>query len=100
MYNSTVRVVSYRQANSAIAYVPSYVNPADSDVRARLNKATAHLKARSTFGLTPTFQVLAGNGKPEDRTSESAGGRQVTHKHAHTLDPTKSEWADYATVQA
>ena len=25
---------------------------------------------------------------------------QVTPKHAYTLDPTKSEWADYATVQA
>ena len=24
----------------------------------------------------------------------------VTHKHAYTLDPTKSEWADYAAVQA
>ena len=25
---------------------------------------------------------------------------QVTPKHAYTFDPTKSEWADYATVQA
>ena len=25
---------------------------------------------------------------------------QVTPKHAYNLDPTKSEWADYATVQA
>ena len=25
---------------------------------------------------------------------------QLTPKHAYTLDPTKSEWADYATVQA
>ena len=25
---------------------------------------------------------------------------QVTPKHAYTLDPTKSEWADYAAVQA
>ena len=25
---------------------------------------------------------------------------QVTPKHTHTLDPTKSEWADYAAVQA
>ena len=25
---------------------------------------------------------------------------QVTPKHAYTLDPLKSEWADYATVQA
>ena len=25
---------------------------------------------------------------------------QVTAKHAYTLDPTKSEWADYAAVQA
>ena len=25
---------------------------------------------------------------------------QVTPKHAHNLDPTKSEWADYAAVQA
>ena len=25
---------------------------------------------------------------------------QVTPKHAYTLDPTKSEWADYAVVQA
>ena len=25
---------------------------------------------------------------------------QVTHKHAYTFDPTKSEWADDATVQA
>ena len=25
---------------------------------------------------------------------------QVTPKHAHTFDPTKSEWADYAAVQA
>ena len=25
---------------------------------------------------------------------------QVTHKHAYTLDPMKSEWAGYATVQA
>ena len=25
---------------------------------------------------------------------------QVTCKHAYTLDPTKSEWADYAAVQA
>ena len=25
---------------------------------------------------------------------------QVTPKHRHTLDPVKSEWADYATVQA
>ena len=25
---------------------------------------------------------------------------QVTHKHAYTLDPTKSEWADYAVIQA
>ena len=25
---------------------------------------------------------------------------QATPKHAHTLDPTKSEWADYADVQA
>ena len=25
---------------------------------------------------------------------------QVTPKHAYTLDPTKSEWADYAIVQA
>ena len=27
-------------------------------------------------------------------------GWQVTPKHAYTLDPSKSEWADYATVQA
>ena len=26
--------------------------------------------------------------------------RQVTPKHAYTLEPTKSEWADYAAVQA
>ena len=25
---------------------------------------------------------------------------QVTPKHAYTIDPTKSEWADYAAVQA
>ena len=25
---------------------------------------------------------------------------QITTKHAYTLDPTKSEWSDYATVQA
>ena len=25
---------------------------------------------------------------------------QFTPKHAYTLDPTKSEWADYAAVQA
>ena len=25
---------------------------------------------------------------------------QVTPKHAYTLDPTESEWADYAAVQA
>ena len=25
---------------------------------------------------------------------------QVTSKHAYTLDPTKSEWSDYAAVQA
>ena len=25
---------------------------------------------------------------------------QVTPDHAYTLDPTKSEWADYVTVQA
>ena len=25
---------------------------------------------------------------------------QVTLKHAHTFNPTKSEWADYAAVQA
>ena len=25
---------------------------------------------------------------------------QVTQKHAYTFDPTKSEWADYAAVQA
>ena len=25
---------------------------------------------------------------------------QVTPKHVYTLDPTKSEWDDYATVQA
>ena len=25
---------------------------------------------------------------------------QVTPKHTHTFDPMKSEWADYATVQA
>ena len=25
---------------------------------------------------------------------------QVTPKHTYTLDPTKSEWVDYATVQA
>ena len=25
---------------------------------------------------------------------------QVTRKHAYTFDPTKSEWADYAAVQA
>ena len=25
---------------------------------------------------------------------------QVTPKHAYTFDPTKSEWADYAAVQA
>ena len=25
---------------------------------------------------------------------------QVTPKHAYTLDPAKSEWADYAAVQA
>ena len=25
---------------------------------------------------------------------------QVTPKHAYTLDPTKSEWADYAAIQA
>ena len=28
------------------------------------------------------------------------GRWQVTPKHAYTLDPTKSEWLDYATVQA
>ena len=27
-------------------------------------------------------------------------GWQVTPKHAYTLDPSKSEWADYAAVQA
>ena len=25
---------------------------------------------------------------------------KVTPKYAHTLDPTKSEWTDYAAVQA
>ena len=25
---------------------------------------------------------------------------QVTSKHAYTLDPTKSEWADYTAIQA
>ena len=25
---------------------------------------------------------------------------QVTPKHAHTLDPTKSEWGDFAAAQA
>ena len=25
---------------------------------------------------------------------------QVTHKHAYTLDPTKSEWTDYADLKA
>ena len=27
-------------------------------------------------------------------------GWQITPKHAYTLDPSKSEWADYAVVQA
>ena len=32
-------------------------------------------------------------------SAKSAGGR-FTSKHVYTLAPTKSEWADYAAVQA
>ena len=32
-------------------------------------------------------------------SAKSAGGR-LHLKHANTLEPTKSEWADYAAVQA
>ena len=31
--------------------------------------------------------------------SAKSAGVQVTSKHAYTLDPMKSEWADYAAVQ-
>ena len=37
--------------------------------------------------------------KDPGHSVKSAGGR-FTHKHAYILDPTKSEWADYAAVQA
>ena len=37
--------------------------------------------------------------KRPGQSAKSAGGRwQVTPEHAYTLDPTKSEWADYAAV--
>ena len=37
--------------------------------------------------------------KDPAHSAKSAGGR-LHLKHAYTLDPTKSEWADYAAVQA
>ena len=37
--------------------------------------------------------------KDRGHSAESAGGK-VTPKHAYTLDPTKSEWADNAAVRA
>ena len=47
--------------------------------------------------LTPTFMLPQWHGKDP---GHSAIRWQVTPKHAYTLDPTKSEWADYAAVQA
>ena len=37
--------------------------------------------------------------KRPGHSAKSAGGR-FTPKHAYTLNPSKSEWADYAAVQA
>ena len=37
--------------------------------------------------------------KDPGHSAKSAGGR-LHLKHAYTFDPTRSEWADYAAVQA
>ena len=38
--------------------------------------------------------------KDSDHSAKSADGRSHLNTHAYTFDSTKSEWVDYAAVQA
>ena len=51
------------------------------------------------FGVRSTPVLPQWHVKDPGHSAKSAW-RQVTPRHAYTLDPTKSEWADYAAVQA
>ena len=49
------------------------------------------------FGVCSTPVLLQWHVKDPGDSATSAGGR-LEPKHSYTLDPRKSEWADYATV--
>ena len=50
---------------------------------------------RIRYSFQPRVTTVA-----RKRPRSFCGRRQATPKHAYTLDPTKSEWADYAAVHA
>ena len=51
------------------------------------------------FGVRSTPSLPQWHAKDFGHSAKSADGR-LPPKHAYTLDPTKSEWADYVAVQA
>ena len=53
-----------------------------------------------TFILCPFHPRVTAVARKRPRSFCQKCRWQVTPKHAHTLDPTKLEWADYAAVQA
>ena len=58
------------------------------------------LYAESKSVSVPTPVLLQWHVKDPGHSARSSDGRLHTLKQAYTFDPTKSEWADYAAVQA
>ena len=52
------------------------------------------------FGVRPTPPRVTAVAHKRPQSFGQKGGWQVTPEHTYTLDPTKSEWADYAAVLA
>ena len=58
------------------------------------------LCASSYFGIRSDHSRVTAVARKRPRSFCQKCRWQVTFKHAYTLDPSKSEWADYAAVQA
>ena len=71
---------------------PQGSRPSDGPLRSSLSMLTL-----IWCPFNPRFTAVA---RKRLRSFRQKCGWQATPKHAYTLDPTKSEWADYAAVQA
>ena len=71
-------------------------------LRVRVPAGAAGQSSLSVLTLLrcPFYHRVTAVARKRPRSSYQKCRRQVTPKHAYTLDPTKSEWADYAAVQA